>query len=634
MSLATPARAPLAPLQSTAFKVSLQRSSAFEQLLTKVTTEQPSSSSPQREAALRKAADSIKAVLPHLNDKLYNAVVSSPPSATSQDLKPARQSHSPAKVNEPCHKWLLAHLHNPYPTREEWEMLARESQTSVREVASWFMSARKRIGWSQLRATRFGRSQVGIVEAAARFWPERDASRPLEPDLELRFAEIEANATSLYSDALHPSPTLYRAMEEVRLRAALNPSTEVPPVAVHGKKRKTSDSHLDVSEQRSKRRCQSHCDDVTIQRPLAGRPVASSTPPVSAQKDTSRRARVASTSEVPRTMTSLVTLPTVQHTFGEPSLSLKRSSSLDLEVPSAKRQRVLPVWRDPLSPQARTHRGPRVTKTPDGQRSSTSRRSSSSSSSARKDRDGRSHDGRRTVSAPVAPHPVLDATIDGLAWPSVLSLPSQIPQQPEVSLPSQSDDTFDFWHISPSGLDADIPLLASDGISYNQSPPVDAPDSFAEFLSSFDDVATSPTSSASSSPPGSAPTTPPKLVAQLTGDSAVDVGTDPWGGLFGLSEPTYNPYSDSLAPSSLDIDFLSMLANDKPLCEDGYSPDGFLHPCGWWESTFADTSSGIDVAPIAPAAVAERPGKRALPAEDEYLDLTPTKRRRLTPAAA
>ena len=77
-----------------------------------------------------------------------------------------------------------------------------------------------------------------------------------------------------------------------------------------------------------------------------------------------------------------------------------------------------------------------------------------------------------------------------------------------------------------------------------------------------------------------------------------------------------------------------MLANDKPLCGDEYSLDDFCNPCGRWESP-VDILPRNDIAPVVTAAAAaERPGKRALTIEDEYLDLTPPKRRKLTPAAA
>ena len=149
--------------------------------------------------------------------------------------------------------------------------------------------------------------------------------------------------------------------------------------------------------------------------------------------------------------------------------------------------------------------------------------------------------------------------------------------------------------------------------------------------SSFDPIVTSPTSS-TSSPPGSAPITPPKFIPQLTGDSVIDLGTDPWGSLFGRSDFTYDSYADPLAPSCSDIDFLTMLANDRPLCGDNYNLDDFCNPCSWWDSS-ANTPPGNDAAPVATPAVAERPGKRALPTEDEYLNFTPPKRRRLAPAA-
>ncbi|KAL1669138.1 hypothetical protein GGF50DRAFT_45088 [Schizophyllum commune] len=590
------------------------------QLLVNVATKRASST------VVKNAAADLSIFLPSLEGKLTHAVAATRKQPVlEKTTSHARPLAAPERL-EPCYNWLASHLHNPYPTREEREALARECDRTMPAITAWFVAARQRIGWSQLRATRFGRSQILMVAAASRFWPERDTTRPLPPDLELRFAEVKANVKSFYTDSLQPSATLLRLLK----------SENRPPSAKEAPRRSASESNLF-----KKRR--SEDADLDAHRPTKRRSVSNDSP--KSKKASSGRAARArppapSTSGLMKTTPSsasslaLTISPTQppQPKFGEPSLqstsptsSLKRSRSADDASPDAKRRRVLPEWRDPRSLQNVARKGVRAS---EGPRSSASCRSISSQSP--KDRNGRSHGGRRTVSAPVAPHPAPSASIDELAWPSVLSLPPATPQQPEITLPSPCDDNLDFWNLLPSGLDAGIPVLASNDISYNSPPSGEASEPFVDVSSSFDPIVTSPSSSTSS--PGSAPITPPTLIPQLTGDSVIDLGTDPWGGLFGRSDFTYDSYADPLATSS-DIDFLSMLANDKPLCGDEYSLDDFLHPCGWWE-TPVDTLPGNDVAPVATPAVAERPGKRALPTEDEYLDLTPPKRRRLTPAAA
>ncbi|KAL1708310.1 hypothetical protein EV121DRAFT_277281 [Schizophyllum commune] len=592
------------------------------QLLVNVATKRASST------VVKNAAADLSIFLPSLEGKLTHAVAATRKQPVlEKTTSHARPLAAPERL-EPCYNWLASHLHNPYPTREEREALARECDRTVPAITAWFVAARQRIGWSQLRATRFGRSQILMVAAASRFWPERDTTRPLPPDLELRFAEVEANVKSFYTDSLQPSATLVRLLK----------SENRPPSAKEAPRRSASESNL------SKKR-RSEDADLDAHRPTKRRSVSNDSPKskkVSSGRAARARPPAPSTSGLKKTTPSsasslaLTISPTQppQPKFGEPSLqstsptsSLKRSRSADDASPDAKRRRVLPEWRDPRSPQNVARKGVRAS---EGPRSPASCRSISSQSP--KDCHGRSHGGRRTVSAPVAPHIAPSAFIDELAWPSVLSLPTHATAQPEVTLPLPCNDNLDLWNLPPSSLDAGIPNLASNDISYNLPPSGEASDTFADVPSPFDPIVTSPTSSASS-PPGSAPITPPKLTPQLTGDSTVDVGANPWGGLFGQSDFPYDSCVDPLAPSSSDIDFLTMLANDRPLCGDNYSLDDFCNPCSWWDSPVG-ILPGNDVAPVAAPAVAERPSKRALPTEDEYLALTPPKRRRLTPAAA
>ncbi|KAI5836547.1 hypothetical protein K523DRAFT_258323 [Schizophyllum commune Tattone D] len=562
---------------------------------------------------------------------LRRTVAATQPAPPKGRRAPSSRSTPTPKYLEHCYKWLSCNLHNPYPSRTERENLASSTGVSLKDVTDWFVAVRQRIGWSHLRATRFERSQLLIVDAASRFWPERDTARPLDPDVELRFAEIEANVKSLYANVLQPSTTLVQLLQdEKRSTSAKEQSRRSASESNISKKRRSEDADLDA-DRPAKRRSVS--DRPTPTKASSGRAARarSSTP------TTSGRKAAAPSAAPPITLTitpARSQLPPPK--FGEPSLqsttstpSLKRCRSVDDASPDAKRRRVLPEWRDPRSPQARIYRSLRASKSSDGPRSAPSGRTISSQS--HQNRGGRSHDGRRTVSAPVAPHIALDASIDGLAWPSVLSLPAHTTVHSEVTLPLPCNDNLDLWNLPPSSLDAGIPILASNDISHNLLPFDEASDPFADVPSTFDPIATSPTSSASS-PPGSAPITPPKLTPQLTGDSTVDVGTDPWGGLFGQSDFPYDSCADPLASSSSDIDFLTMLANDRPLCGDNYNLDDFCNPCSWWDSP-VDALPGNDAAPVATPAVAERPGKRALPTEDEYLNFTPPKRRRLAPAA-
>ncbi|KAI5897802.1 uncharacterized protein SCHCODRAFT_02684088 [Schizophyllum commune H4-8] len=341
MSLPTSGRHPLAPHNPTTRHDKGSHPSAFERFLTKVAAKQPPNTSSQRKDALQRVSNKFKVALPHLGDKLYSAVAAALPTHATRKASSSRHKPAMSKVNEPCYRWLLNHLYNPYPTREEWEALSKESKTSVKEVASWFMSARKRIGWSLLRANRFGRSQIGIVEAASRFWPVRDASNPLPPDLEVRFAEIEANANSLYSHILHPNTAL---LKKARHRAEWRAPTQTPESpANHIKKRSSADAELDSAGPSAKRQSLPRREAVPTPAEAPSRHSMASS---SLTPSRSKRESKGPPSCAPPPACISCPPPTL-HKFGEPSLCAKRPPPADVEEPSAKRPRTLPVWRDP-----------------------------------------------------------------------------------------------------------------------------------------------------------------------------------------------------------------------------------------------------------------------------------------------
>ncbi|KAJ3753107.1 hypothetical protein EV360DRAFT_54014, partial [Lentinula raphanica] len=50
----------------------------------------------------------------------------------------------------PCHTWLLANLHNPYPSLPTRDSIASSTNTDRRIIDSWFVDVRRRIGWTAL----------------------------------------------------------------------------------------------------------------------------------------------------------------------------------------------------------------------------------------------------------------------------------------------------------------------------------------------------------------------------------------------------------------------------------------------------------------------------------------------------
>lgn len=121
-------------------------------------------------------------------------------------VRSPRSSNTCPQYIEHAYKWLLRNLHNPYPTREDKASFLRHTTSTKCDLDHWFVDARKRMGWNSLRKSRFSNRRVDIIDAATRFFFQSDAKRPLDPGVELEFAEIEARAKDLYSDKFIESP--------------------------------------------------------------------------------------------------------------------------------------------------------------------------------------------------------------------------------------------------------------------------------------------------------------------------------------------------------------------------------------------------------------------------------------------
>ncbi|KAG5640228.1 hypothetical protein DXG03_009767 [Asterophora parasitica] len=106
---------------------------------------------------------------------------------------------------EPAYQWLLNNIHNPYPSKEARIAIAREVNSDAKSIDSWFIYARKRMGWNTLRKKHFANKRVDIVDAATRFFVQEDPRRPLDPTVELEFAGIKKCAKDLYADRFERS---------------------------------------------------------------------------------------------------------------------------------------------------------------------------------------------------------------------------------------------------------------------------------------------------------------------------------------------------------------------------------------------------------------------------------------------
>ncbi|KAF8665493.1 hypothetical protein AX16_000508 [Volvariella volvacea WC 439] len=103
---------------------------------------------------------------------------------------------SPSAYIKPAYEWLLANLHNPYPSIVIRNHLAKESKCSRQVIDSWFTDIRKRIGWSALRKS-FSNKRSAIVEAATRYFLHNGDG--LSSDVRKGFAKMSWSARNLYS---------------------------------------------------------------------------------------------------------------------------------------------------------------------------------------------------------------------------------------------------------------------------------------------------------------------------------------------------------------------------------------------------------------------------------------------------
>ncbi|KAJ7897031.1 hypothetical protein B0H14DRAFT_2557713 [Mycena olivaceomarginata] len=106
---------------------------------------------------------------------------------------------------EPAYKWLLKHLHNPYPKKEVKERIADETGSSIERISDWFVDVRRRMGWNALLREEFGRKRVDLIDAATRFYLHPNRKYPLSPDIHGKFVQMEAFAQDMYAAKLVPS---------------------------------------------------------------------------------------------------------------------------------------------------------------------------------------------------------------------------------------------------------------------------------------------------------------------------------------------------------------------------------------------------------------------------------------------
>lgn len=84
--------------------------------------------------------------------------------------------------------------------------MAEDTGSLRKDIDAWFLDARKRLGWNEMRRKHFNNKRADIVDAAKRFFLNTDPSRPLPHMVESEFASMQIRAQELYSNKFEESP--------------------------------------------------------------------------------------------------------------------------------------------------------------------------------------------------------------------------------------------------------------------------------------------------------------------------------------------------------------------------------------------------------------------------------------------
>ncbi|KAI5898045.1 mating-type protein A-alpha Z4 [Schizophyllum commune H4-8] len=228
---------------------------------------------------------------------------------------------------EPCYRWLVNHLDNPYPTKAiKEELLDQARQRTSPDVAqhlalgdidNWFIAARARMGWGDIRRRLFGGSRSLMLQSTRLMWgteetsrdftdgciakrkgaqPKREEVQPhlrsshdvvafkippkaspaceeplhpqsfaaLQPDVEFALAHLEVNAKEMYgleptelADSLNSSAVdrQFATQDLVAFRAALEAATAAKQRQARREQRRAQKDRMDAQRRAEDRKC-------------------------------------------------------------------------------------------------------------------------------------------------------------------------------------------------------------------------------------------------------------------------------------------------------------------------------------------------------------------------------------------
>ncbi|KAG2155591.1 homeodomain protein 1 [Suillus clintonianus] len=127
-----------------------------------------------------------------------NRVTISPSSILPTQNAQSAESSLPPFI-ETAYKWLLANIDNPYPSSDTKTSIAKSSGCSLNSISVWFVSARRRIGWTTICRKHFNNCRADTVDAACRALVKEDPARVLPHPVFHDFLQMKAAAHDLYA---------------------------------------------------------------------------------------------------------------------------------------------------------------------------------------------------------------------------------------------------------------------------------------------------------------------------------------------------------------------------------------------------------------------------------------------------
>ncbi|KAF8545987.1 hypothetical protein OG21DRAFT_1518416 [Imleria badia] len=132
---------------------------------------------------------------------------STPQPPSPSPTLPSRSSslmHGTSFIAE-AYSWLLENIANPYPSPTVKASLAQRYNCSLSAINSWFVNARRRMGWTALCRDHFNSCRANALDAAYRALVREDPNRQLPEDIIHAFFSVKVAAEELYSSTLTKS---------------------------------------------------------------------------------------------------------------------------------------------------------------------------------------------------------------------------------------------------------------------------------------------------------------------------------------------------------------------------------------------------------------------------------------------